>query len=109
MKTLVNLTPHAITVAGASGETLAVLPPSGEIARVSVTRSESGQVAGLPVFRSVTGDVVGLPTPADGVGYVVSAMVRAAVPTRRDVFSPGTLLRGADGQPVGCVGLEANP
>lgn len=106
---LVNLTPHSITVVGSSGEPLAVVPPDGTVARVSVTREVAGEVAGLPVFRSTFGAVVGLPSPVDGVAFVVSAMVRLACPDRRDLYSPGELVRGADGQPVGCRGLEGQP
>ena len=105
---IINLTPHGITVLGSSGETLAVLPPSGQVARVSVTREVAGEVAGLPVYRSQFGSVVGLPEENPGVALVVSALVRLALPGRRDLFSPGELVRGADGQPVGCRGLEGN-
>jgi hypothetical protein len=106
--TLKNLTPHQIVVVGASGETLAVLPPSGNVARVAMTREIVGEVAGLPVYRSQYGSLVGLPAEDAGVALVVSAMVRLAVPGRSDVYSPGELVRGADGQPVGCRGLEGN-
>lgn len=49
-----------------------------------------------------------LPAEEAGVALVVSALVRLAVPHRRDVFSPGELVRGTDGQPVGCRGLEGS-
>ena len=103
-----NLTPHAITVLGPSGETLAVLPPSGSVARVSTAREIAGELQGIPVYRTTYGAVTGLPEQQDGVALVVSAMVRTAVPGRRDVYSPGELVRGTDGQPVGCRGLEGN-
>jgi hypothetical protein len=119
-----NLTPHAINVFAADGTTLLVIvPPSGEIARVSFSRVKTGVVpiegdaeallredplAGIPVFVNNYGAVSGLPAPQFGTIYVVSAMVRQAVPTRRDVLSPGELIRDAAGQPIGCRGLEAN-
>jgi hypothetical protein len=106
--TLKNLTPHEIRIVGTSVETLAVLPPSGSVARVSMTREVVGEVAGLPVYRSQYGFVVGLPDAEAGVALVVSAMVRLAVPGRADVYSPGELVRGTDGQPTGCRGLEGN-
>ena len=106
--TTINLTPHTINVVGGAGETLAELPPSGNVARVSVTRELVGQVGAVPVYHSKFGAVVGLPDEIVGTVLVVSAMVRLAVPLRRDVYSPGELVRGADGQPVGCRGLEAS-
>ena len=106
---MVNLTPHAIRIFGADGTTeIAVLPPSGAVARVSVTREKRGEVAGVPVFASTFGQVVGLPEFAAGTALVVSAMVRLAAPGRADLFSPGELVRGEDGQPKGCKGLEGN-
>ena len=112
MTTIKNITPHAISIYAADGTThLLDIPPSGEVARVSVTRKETGVVpilTGIPVFVGTYGDVSGLPDPQDGVIYLVSAMVRSAVPTRRDVLSPGELIRDATGQPLGCRGLEAN-
>lgn len=124
MVELVNLTPHAISVYAADGRTLLLaVPPSGEIARVAVSRVETGVVpiegdaaalmrrdplAGIPVFVSTYGAVAGLPASKFGTVYIVSALVRQAVPTRRDVLSPGELIRDRAGQPVGCCGLDAN-
>jgi hypothetical protein len=104
-----NLTPHSVCVYDAAGVILlATVPPSGIIARVSITRDSVGTVAGLPVFVSRTGAVTGLPDPAADTTYLVSALVRLAAPTRRDIFSPGDLIRNPAGQPVGCRGLDAN-
>ena len=105
---LINLTPHEIKIVGTSGEPLAVLPPSGSVARVAVTREIVGDVGGVPVFRTAYGAVTGLPDEQPGMALVVSAIVRQAVPGRRDVFSPGELVRGVDGQPTGCRGLDGN-
>lgn len=124
MVTIRNLTPHAVAIYGADGTThLLTVPPSGTVARVAVTRTETGLVpieadaerilahdplAGIPVYVGEYGDVQDLPPPSRGTVYITSAMVRAAVPTRRDVLSPGELIRNEAGQPVGCRGLEAS-
>jgi hypothetical protein len=34
--------------------------------------------------------------------------VRESVPSRKDVVSPGELIRDAKGNPVGCKGFEMN-
>ena len=105
---LKNLTPHAVTIIGTAGEVLVTVPPSGEVARVAVENTAAGNLNGLPVFWQVTGAVSGLPEYLEGAVLIVSAMVRLAVPQRLDIASPGELLRGADGQPVGCHGLVLN-
>mgnify|MGYP001598752857 FL=1 len=65
-------------------------------------------LAGIPLFVTVGGDVTGLPEPVAGTIYIVSLLVRQAVPHRLDVLSPGQLVRDSAGQPVGCIGLDAN-
>lgn len=106
---IVNLTQHEIVVhqSEASGPVLTI-PPSGAVARVHVTHSKIGTISNAPLFVEHVGEVEGLPPAAPDTVYVVSAMVRLAVPDRTDVFSPGPLVRGPDGQPVGCVGLICN-
>ena len=105
---IVNLTYHAIRILAANGTEITTLPPSGTVIRVTLKRVQVGVVNQIPVYISCYGKVDGLPDPQRGTVYVVSALVRLAVPDRRDVMSPGELVREAKGQPVGCRGLEAN-
>ncbi|MFA5625765.1 MAG: hypothetical protein WC966_12050 [Bradymonadales bacterium] len=108
---IVNLTPHEISVVVIPGALSRELPPSGQVARVTETMEKivpSPLGKGCPVFRATYGEVEGLPAPAPGVAYVVSGLVRAAVPNRKDVFSPGKLIRDENGQPIGCQGLIGN-
>jgi hypothetical protein len=121
---IINLTPHAVRILADDGKTvLADVVPSGAIARVASTRNEIGCIpisndapailarvttAAIPVYGTMYGEVTGLPLSQPGVIYVVSALVRQAVRHRRDVMSPGELVRGADGQPIGCKGLDGN-
>lgn len=114
---LINLTPHDVRIFAADGKTeLVTVPPSGTVARVAVTRHETGVVpidaerplAGIPVIVGSYGTVENLPSPVTGTIYIVSSLVRQSVPTRRDVLSPGELIRDERGQPTGCRGLEAN-
>lgn len=100
---LVNLTPHPITIVG--GDTIA---PTSPPARVSTVSAPAGDAAGIPLVSQQYGDVVGLPDPQPGVLFIVSAVVRAAVPHRLDVASPGDLVRDGNGQPIGCRNLVVN-
>lgn len=101
--TFVNLTPHAIVIVG--GPTL---PPSGALARCATKSVPAGEFGGVALSTTAYGAVEGLPEPAEGVLYVVSALVRAAVPHRADVASPGDLVRDAAGAVIGCRGLVVN-
>ena len=68
----------------------------------------AGEFEGIPLARTAFGAVEGLPGPVEGVVYVVSALVRSAVPGRCDVTSPGDLVRDSEGRVVGCRGLVVN-
>jgi hypothetical protein len=103
--TIVNCTPHTITVIRKDGSSL-VITPSGNVPRCSTTSSEVMDLDGIAVVRSVFGYIVDLPEPKDGTWLVVSRIVLNAAPARLDLLAPGELVRGADGQPIGCKGLS---
>lgn len=106
MTTLTNLTPHAINIITPAGTV--TLAPSGAVARCTQTSTPAGEVNGIALSRTVFGAVTGLPEPVEGVILVVSALVRAALPSRTDLASPGELVRDAAGNVVGCKGLIVN-
>ena len=83
-----NLTPHVINVEFATG-TLSFAPEQ-EGARVRAEEKECGSVMGVPVVSLTWGKTQGLPEPEEGVFLLVSALVREANPTRKDLISPDT-------------------
>ena len=101
---LVNLTPHIISevVSGLK------IQPFGTVARVSVTKTSVGNLEGCPLFTTETGEVTNLPDAQDSVWYIVSAQVRMALPERKDLLSPGDLVRDDEGRPIGCNGFNRN-
>lgn len=101
---VVNLTPHAITVRP-DGEAERTYAPSGQVARVSTRTEAVGAVAGVPVVRQFPGAIVGVPDPSPGTTYLVSALVVQAVgPGRPDVVAPDTspesVIRDGEGKIV---------
>ena len=107
---LVNLTPHAVTLRDAGGWDTVV--PSDGVARVTSRPGAFVRFACVEVYGPDTfGDVVGLPEPVDGVTYMVSALVGAAV-RRPDVVTLGTgpqdgAIRDAAGHIVAVMRLKA--
>lgn len=102
---IINLTPHTVHDFDSNNKFL----PSGTVARVSVSRqcvfiSEDGIKFYSPSF----GEVVNLPHEKEGVALIVSAMVRNALPNRRDLISPGPLERNDAGEVIGCCGFDSN-
>lgn len=113
---IINLTPHRIVIFSSAdaAEPSVMVEPSGQVARVSATTTPKASALsaeyGFPTVRLTFGEVTGLPESKDGIVYIVSGMVLDAVgksqPDRQDVWAPGELLRGPDGQPRGCIGLR---
>ena len=104
--TIVNLTPHSLTLHGESGSI--TVAPSGNTARLAVSRVLVGTLAlegiTLTIVRPTMGEITGLPDPVEGTVYVVSAMV-AEKAKRADVLAPGELVRDSAGNVVGAKGL----
>jgi hypothetical protein len=103
MNKIINLTPHAVNIGDR------VFPASGQLARVDVSLSPVGEHDGIPLVCGTYGDVTGLPPQQGDVIYIVSAMVRAALPHRKDLASPAKLIRNKAGKITGCAALEINP
>jgi hypothetical protein len=103
MNKIINLTPHAVNIGDR------VFPASGQLARVDVSLSPIGEHDGIPLVCGSYGEVAGLPPQQNGVIYIVSAMVRGAIPHRKDLASPAKLIRDEAGKIIGCTALEINP
>lgn len=106
---LANLTPHKIVIFG-GGESI-VINPSGQTARVAIEQifnNEMSKLLKFPVAQQVTGNVIGLPEFKPKTFLIVSLAVRQAKSERKDLLSPGDLVRNKDGQPIGCMGLISN-
>lgn len=108
MVNLVNLTPHAITLMPADGQSVTI-PPSGAVARCAVRRVQIGMVRtpdgpGVPINRTEFGAVEGLPAPAPDTIYIVSAIVAQAA-HRDDVVIVDEVVRDSEGRIVGARAL----
>ena len=105
MATLVNLTPHAITLFKVTGESVTI-EASGVIARCAVNTTQVGLLDGVKVNTTSFGEVQGLPEPVEGTYYVVSAMVLTALHgARPDVLGVSEYVRNESGQVVGAKAL----
>lgn len=105
---ILNLTPHELVLVLDGGRSISI-PPSGQVARCAVNRTQIGATALdgaiVPVFRTAMGAVEGLPDPESGVLYVVSRVVAEAARGRPDVLIPDDAVRDEAGRVVGCRAL----
>lgn len=98
----INLTPHNIVLTDGT-----VFPPSGTIARVTVSHSEFNSDG---ICEAVFGEIQGLPDPQEGVIYIASGMIASALKgIRNDIVSPATghplCIRNEKGQIVSVPGF----
>lgn len=110
-----NFTPHDVNYFAPCGEQVTFT--SSGVARVSaITESagsygldghvtETGQTIVRLIFQSF-GEVEGLPDEESGVRYIVSRLVKSALPERGDLIVPADLIRDASGQIIGCRAFE---
>jgi hypothetical protein len=104
----VNLTPHVINIIVDNNNSISI-PPSGIVARVSVTYTPVRYIDGISIQRSSYGEVTDLPNPQKDTIFIVSNMVLSAIAHtgRTDVLAPGELVRDVDGRAIGCRGLQS--
>lgn len=98
----VNLTPHAIHIYDADNAVVRTISASGQQARYAVTTTPRYELDGISFVSTVFGALSGLPDPDVDTIYIVSLLVKQAVPLRADVVSPGEMVRDANGNIVGC-------
>lgn len=86
MKSIINLTPHAICLNDGTE-----FPASGAVARVASSFQDIEELNGVPVTKVTFGEVEGLP-PEDGEHlYIVSGLVASALNgSRHDIIVPAT-------------------
>src|SRR3954467_5223344 len=107
---LVNLCPHQVSVKHSDGSET-IIPQSG-VARVAVAYQDAGSITlaahAVQIIKGVYGEVTGLPKPTDDCFFVVSHMVRMALPNRKDLLSPPDIVRDSQGSILACRMFEAN-
>lgn len=108
IKNLTNLTPHAVTMLLDNNQQI-IIPPSGQLARVTSHTVAVGEVLcdgkKIPVTGTSYGEVEGLPAPSEGTIYIVSSLVASRCKERTDVFIPNESVRDDQGRIIGCRSL----
>ncbi|MDG1314032.1 MAG: hypothetical protein P8P29_00730 [Flavobacteriaceae bacterium] len=105
-KTIKNLTPHTVNLLDQGGQEIMVITSQGESPRLQSTMTDAGDVAGYPLVRQEFGETTGLPEAEEGVLILVSRLVLAANPERKDLGVPVQFVRDTEGRILGCQAIE---
>lgn len=116
--TIINLTPHTVRLEKENGEFIEFIP-SGIVARIS---TEYGKLSNFPSLnknleKNLKGsginfiytefsDPINLPEESMDKIYIVSAILKNALPDRNDLVVPADLIRDEKGNVIGCRALS---
>ncbi len=117
---IINMTPHPVNIVTVTGEEILTIPPSGKTIRLETVTTRVMKIDGVEITRTVFGkpEVIvtkpenidarvprEMPEQADNVYYIVSQIIKSALPGRADLLVPAEIVRNETGQIVGCRSL----
>ena len=77
------------------------------MARVKTESIQINTVDSVNLYRTKFGEVEGLPAQQqEGTYYIVSSLVKSALPDRTDLLTPSQQQRNDEGVIIGCLGLD---
>lgn len=102
---IVNTTPHVVNVLNKDGNVCRSFEPVLSV-RVSSSTEIVGELDGIMIDTVKFGDVEGLPAEKEGTFYIVSRLVKSALPNRQDLLVPNQQVRDEQGRVIGCRSLS---
>lgn len=111
---IINLTPHTIKILDDDNNVVHEIQPEDTPARVRMesrqvgcaTWNDDDDMQYVSVYQSTPAEVTGLPKPISTAVFIVSRVVQAAVPERKDLVVPNELVRDDKGNVIGCRSLS---
>ncbi|MCD3245247.1 hypothetical protein G8S21_04695 [Clostridium botulinum C] len=104
---ILNYTPHTVNIIDSEGNKIQDFPSQGE-ARCQQTTTTAGMIGNIPITSTSFGEVTGLPEETEGTYYIVSRLIRQALPVRNDLLVPNDMIRDEVGRIIGCKSLANN-
>lgn len=105
MATIINMTPHPVVIVDGDNQVVHTFPKGEGTIRLAVSTVEAGAVGDVKLSKTVFGEPVGLPNFSEGTFYIVSQLVKNALPSRTDLLVPAEVVRDSNGNILGCKSL----
>jgi len=101
------MTPHSVQILDRdSNAVLFDIPASGNLIRLKASTVNAGfTVNDVEITKTVFGNPEGLAKYQLGTFYVVSQLVKSALPDRTDLLVPAEVVRDEKGNIIGCYSL----
>ena len=104
---IINKTPHAVYILNSSDHSiLRVFPKSNGMIRVNEIVEDVGEIDGIPISVTTWGETSEIPEYTEGTYYIVSQLVKNALPKRKDLLVPKGAVRDDKGNVIGCTRLD---
>jgi hypothetical protein len=101
-----NKTPHPIIILDNEHRTIKTYPKSDDPIRLSAETVRADSLPdGTPTSKTVFGEPYGLPPFERGKFYIVSQLIKSAIPERTDLLVPAEVVRDDKGNIMGCKSL----
>lgn len=108
MGNIINMTPHPVNILDDANNQIMVIPASGSLIRLKASTVDVGwRVDDIKVTTTKFGEPEGLPDYKFGTFYIVSQLVKSALPNREDLLVPAEVQRDTNGNIIGCLSLGA--
>ena len=103
---VVNKTPHAVNIVDENGQVVRTYEKGDSQIRLAFKTIQDVPLAdGTPTSKTEFGEPEGLPDFQEGIFYIVSQLVKNALPNRSDLVVPAEVARDSAGNIVGCKSL----
>jgi hypothetical protein len=103
---IINKTPHSVYILGEDLSIVRMFPKSAGMIRVEELVTKTAPIDGVPTCSTAWGDTVDVPPYTQGVYYIVSQLVKTALPHRKDFLVPKDIVRDSEGGILGCKCLD---
>ena len=101
-----NKTPHAVHIVDEKGQVVRTYEKGDSQIRLAVKTVQDAPLAdGTPTSRTNFGEPEGLPDFQEGTFFIVSQLVKSALPERTDLLVPAEVVRDEKGNIIGCKSL----
>lgn len=103
---IINATPHAVYMLNDDQTILKVFPKSNGMIRINETVTDVGVIEGVPISSTEWSETIEVPDYVEGTYYIVSQLVKNALPDRKDLLVPKGVIRDKAGNILGCTRLD---
>lgn len=103
---ITNKTPHSVYLLNLDHTIRRVFPKSTGMIRVKEIVKDVEPIDGIPVSSTSWGETSDVPPYVENQYYIVSQLVKNALPYRQDLLVPKGVVRNEEGTIIGCTRLD---